>query len=92
MVRWTPKGSATFQILAEALQHIDRFDVFDMTNGNYPFLLLDGHQSRFENPFLDYICDNQHKCQVCIGVPYGTYLWQMGDSKEQNGSSKIALA
>jgi len=29
---------------------------------------------------------------VCIGVPYGTSLWQVADSKEQNGSYKIALA
>ena len=53
MVRWTPKGSITSQILAEALQYIDSFDVFDRTNGKYPFLLLDAHQSRFEIPFLD---------------------------------------
>lgn len=92
MVRWTPKGSITSQILAESLQHIDSFEIFDRTNGKYPFLLLDGHQSRFELPFLDYVCDNQHKWQVCIGVPYGTSLWQVGDSKEQNGSYKIALA
>ena len=42
-----PKGSVTSQILAEALQHIDSFEVFDRTNGKYPFLLLDGHQSIF---------------------------------------------
>ena len=29
---------------------------------------------------------------VCIGVPYGTAIWQVADSKEQNGSYKIALA
>jgi len=28
---------------------------------------------------------------VCIGVPYGTALWQVGDSKEQNGSFNIAM-
>ena len=28
---------------------------------------------------------------MCIGVPYGTALWQVGDSKEQNGSFNIAM-
>ena len=36
--------------------------------------------------------DAEHAWSVCIGVPYGTALWQVGDSSEQNGSYKIALA
>ena len=28
---------------------------------------------------------------MCIGVPYGTALWQVGDSKEQNGSFNIVM-
>jgi len=28
---------------------------------------------------------------VCIGVPYGTSYWQVGDSPEQNGCYKMAL-
>ena len=28
---------------------------------------------------------------VCIGVPYGTSLWQVGDSSQQNGAYKMAL-
>ena len=28
---------------------------------------------------------------MCLGVPYGTALWQVGDSKEQNGSFNIAM-
>ena len=27
----------------------------------------------------------------CIGVPYGAALWQVGDSKEQNGSFNISI-
>ena len=92
MVRWSPKGSITSQILADALKHIDSYNVFQRQNGRFPFLLLDGHQSRFEVPFLEYITDKSHEWQVCIGVPYGTSLWQVADSKEQNGSYKIALA
>jgi len=91
MVRWSPKGSITSPILAEALAHIDNFNVMERRNGLYPFLLLDGHNSRFELPFLEYVTNEKHQWQVCIGVPYGTSLWQVADSKEQNGSYKIAL-
>ena len=28
---------------------------------------------------------------VCIGIPYGTSMWQVADSKQQNGSFKIAI-
>ena len=91
MVRWSPKGSITSPILADALAYIDSYDVFKRSNDLSPFLLLDGHNSRFEIPFLEYITDERHPWQVCIGVPYGTSLWQVADSKEQNGSYKIAL-
>ena len=33
-----------------------------------------------------------HEWQVCVGVPYGTSLWQVANLKEQNGNYKIALA
>jgi hypothetical protein len=29
--------------------------------------------------------------KVCIGLPNGTSKWQVGDSKEQNGSWKMAM-
>ena len=92
MVRWTPKAGITSEILAEVLQRIDSYNVFSREDGRMPFLLLDGHQSRFELPFLEYITDSKHEWQVCIGVPYGTLLWQVADLKEQNGSYNIALA
>ena len=56
-----------------------------------PFLLLDGHGSRLEFPFLKYINTPEDHWVVCLGVPYGTALWQVGDSKEQNGSFNIAI-
>ena len=65
--------------------------VFDRTDGVSPFLLLDGHGSRFELPFLEYINNDEYKWRVCIGVPYGTNIWQVGDSAEQNGSFKIVI-
>jgi len=53
--------------------------------------LLDGHGSRFELPFLDYVNSADTKWTVCIGVPYGTNLWQVGDSMQQNGAYKSRL-
>ena len=41
--------------------------------------------------FLNQINNEQHKWAVCIGVLYGTNLWQVGDSSQQNGAFKIAL-
>ena len=35
---------------------------------------------------------HEHLWMVSIGVPYGTSLWQVGDSYQQNGHFKIALA
>ena len=92
MVRWSPKGGITSQILSDALAHLDSYNLFCRDNGKSPFLLLDGHNSRFELPFLEYITNDAHKWTVCIGVPYGTAIWQVADSKEQNGSYKIALS
>ena len=54
--------------------------------------MLDGHQSRFEVEFLKYINEPKHNCNVCIGVSYGTSLWQVGDSSQQNGHFKILLS
>ena len=55
-----------------------------------PCVLLDGHGSHFGLPFLQYISDPDHEWCVVIGVPYGTALWQVRDSAEQNGSLNMA--
>jgi hypothetical protein len=44
-----------------------------------------------ELPILDYIKEEEHKWAVCIGVPYGTHLWQAADSLELNGTFKVGL-
>ena len=38
---------------------------------------------------LSLINDPDHKWAICIGVPYGTALWQVGDAEEQNGHFNI---
>jgi len=65
-------------------------DVFDRSTGLNPFLILDGHGSRFELEFLEYINKVEHKWVVKIGLPYGTSYWQVVDSTEQNGCLMMA--
>ena len=84
-------GSITGDLLVKMLAAIDKLGVFDRSDGVPPFLLLDGHGSRFDLKFLQYINTDNTKWNVCIGVPYGTSYWQVGDSTEQNGCFKMAL-
>lgn len=79
-VTCSPKASITSQLLADCLAYIDSFNVVKRQNGVKPFLLLDGHHSQFEVPFLEYIHDDNHAWVACIGVPYGTQWWQVADS------------
>ena len=65
---------------------MDRHEFFPRADGRAPFILLDAYQSRFSLEFLRYINDDAPKWCVYIGVPYGTHLWQVSDSEEQNGS------
>ena len=92
LTRWSKKGGITSEILIAILQALDETQIFDedRENGVKPLLLVDGHGSRFEIPFLRYISDDAHEWTVVIGVPYGTALWQVGDSPEQNGSFNMA--
>jgi hypothetical protein len=77
-------------ILRDAFKKIDVALTFDRTEA-MSFLLLDGHRSCFQPPFLDYITVEDMKWTVCIGVPYGTHVCQVGDSSKQNGAFKMAL-
>jgi hypothetical protein len=84
-------GSITAHLLVQMLKTIDELNVFDRSDGIPPFLLLDGHGSRFDLEFLEYVNGVETNWRVCIGVPYGTSYWQVGDSTEQNGCFKMAL-
>ena len=92
LVRWSPSGSITSEILVDALATLDHHGVFSRTETMKPFLLLDGHSSRFELPFLQYVTSVDHPWMVCQGVPYGTSLWQVADSSELNGQFKTACS
>ena len=81
-------GGITATILTSILRHLDGLHLFDKAreDGLKPFLLVDGHSSRFDIEFLRYINSPPTSYSVCVGVPYGTSYWQVGDSTEQNGS------
>ena len=86
-------GGITASILTEIFRRLDHLNIFaqDRANGFTPFVLLDGHGSRFDLEFLEYINDERHKWNVCLGVPYGTALWQVADSSQQHGQFKMLL-
>ena len=93
MIRYSENGSISPEILRDILKTLDELKNFKdyRDNGAVPFLLVDGHQTRFHTTFLDYITNNAHPWKVSIGVPYGTSLWQVGDSYQQNGHYKIFI-
>jgi hypothetical protein len=48
-------GSTTAEILVDMLSVMDKMQLFDRSDGVPPFLLLDGHGSRFDLKFLRYV-------------------------------------
>ena len=90
-IRWSESGGMSSIILKEIFETIDHFQLLPRTPGVLPFAMLDGHGSRLELPFLKYINNKTTEWCVCLGVPYGTAYWQVGDSKEQNGSFNMAM-
>ena len=87
----SPKNSITTELLIKMLDYIDTLGVYERHPNDYPFLMLDGHHSRTCFEFTDYVNTPIHKWGACIGVPYGTHIWQVADSSELNGCFKIAL-
>ena len=93
-ITFSESGGMDGWILREIFRRLDALKLYDedRKKGLIPFALLDCHQSRFDLDFLLYINDTATKWNVCLGVPYGTALWQVGDASEQNGSFKMSLS
>ena len=70
---------------------MDKLELFQMTDSIKSFLLLDRYGGILDMPFLSYINNPKDHWVISFGIPYGTALWQIGDSEEQNDSFKIAL-
>ncbi len=80
------------KLLTDMLRYLDSHNLFDRSTGLNPFLILDGHGSRFKLEFLEYINSSETKWFVNIGLPYGTSYWQVGNLTEQNGCFKMVLS
>jgi hypothetical protein len=87
----TPHGGIDAEALTDTLRTMDRLGIYECRDDLCPFVLLDGHQSHFDEIFLQYINDPAHKWVVAISVPYGTHIWEVVDSSEQNGSFKMSF-
>ena len=87
----SPHGGITGTLLTDMLRYMDELALFPRTNDLMPLLLLDGHGSRFDLEFLQHINNKDHEWSACIGVPYGTHLWQVGDASSMNGTFKIGI-
>jgi hypothetical protein len=91
-VRFHESGGITGELLLQIFKTLEYHELFHdaRANGKTPFVLMDGHGSRFYLPLVQYLNAPSSKYCMSIGVPYGTSFWQVGDSEEQNGSFKIA--
>ena len=67
-VTFSEGGGINGWILTEILKRIDDLGIYndDRRRGMSPFLLLDGHNSRFDLQFLRYVNDEKHKWCVCL--------------------------
>ena len=91
-VSCSPHGGITSEMLADIFRCLDRLNVYPRGEGiPNPCLLLDGHGSRFEEPFYEYIMDKEHTWGCFVGVPFGTGHWQVGDATQCNGTFKNAF-
>jgi hypothetical protein len=69
MCQYSPQGGITPRILTNCLQRMDELNLFPRSPNKIPFILFDGHDSRFNLEFLKYICDDNHPWSICIGLP-----------------------
>jgi hypothetical protein len=83
-------GGITEEVLVEILTYFDTiYLVPRVPGGLIPLLIVDRHQCRLPPVFVEYINDENNTWKVCLGVPYATTLWQVGDTSEQNGMVKL---
>ncbi len=75
LIQWNESATITSEILVEMLETLDVLNVTPQDDKYVkPFLLIDGHNSRLQLPFLEYINIPKDHWVVCLGVPYGKAL------------------
>jgi hypothetical protein len=77
MVCNTESGSFTSELHVFFLKHMDDLDLFPREHGLKPFLLSDGHNSRLELPFLQYVNILNHEWVVYIESPMGHHIGRL---------------
>ena len=88
----SPSGGITGLLLVEILKYLDSYNIYDCQVGEpSSFLIVDGHESRLNPIFVEYITNPDHIWHVNLGTPHATSYWQVGDSSEQNGLFKMLL-
>jgi hypothetical protein len=61
-------GGITGDILIEIQKYFDETDVFPwLPGGIIPVLIVDGHQSRLDPKFMEYINDDGHVGRFALG-------------------------
>jgi hypothetical protein len=89
----SPSGGITGELLLEIMRWLDDNNVYERGPGlPIPFLVVDGHNSRWDPDFVDYITNPDHEWKLNFGIPHATSYWQVGDSSQQNGHFKMLLA
>jgi hypothetical protein len=84
-------GCITTEELTLMLNYMDELGLIERSDRIYPMVIFDGRISRIMGPFLEYVNNLQHWWRAMLDIPYGTHLWQVRDSAEQNGAFKIAM-
>ena len=97
LMRMSHKGSIRSNILTEALKYLDQLNVFAWRqDGPTPFGLSDGHGSRLQLSFMEYINyttpDGLRKSIQTLRTSNANDFWQVGDSMNQNGFWTMAMA
>jgi hypothetical protein len=65
-VTCSKNGSITSHLLTNMLCKMDDLELFDRSDGVNPFLLCDGHVSRFEDPFLELTLEGKRLGRVVL--------------------------
>jgi len=92
----TPSASMVGTILRDTFAALNRLGIArrgtDERGTFYPCAFIDGHPSRVDCDFLEYVNLAESRFCVVLGAPDATNYWQHHDSSEMNGGYKSELA
>ena len=85
LICYSSKGRNTFELLRQMLQQIDELGILPQKEGGLcPFLIFDGHGSHIGLEFLKDMNNKAYRWYVCLGMPYRSVFWQLGNATKQN--------